>query len=145
MKDLDETDVAIVDVLKKNARLSTREISKISQIPPATVYKRMKRMEKEGVIEGYTVRLNQEKLGRKTVAYILIRTNPGADYYDIHDEIIKNEGIEDIASLTGQFDTLVKVRVHDTDELSNVIFKIRNIPAVAHTETIISLNVKRKK
>ncbi len=50
MNDIDKTDVKILDVLRSDARLSVREISKKCGVPAATVHKRMRKLEKEGVI-----------------------------------------------------------------------------------------------
>lgn len=145
MIEIDETDKSIIDVLKENSRFSTLEISKKSGIPPATVNRRMQKLTQNGVIKKFSIVLDYEKLGLETVAYILVRTRPGADYYAIADEAAKYESVEDIASLTGQFDTLVKVRVKDNKDLSHFIFSfVRNLPSVAQTETLIVLNPERQ-
>ena len=124
MDALDKQNKAIIDVLKKSGRLSTRDIAKKSGVPAATVYKRMKKMEEEGIIEGYTVVLNQEKLGRETLAYMLIRTKPGADYTTMMDDITKHEEVEDIAAISGDFDIILKVRTNNMKELDQFILII---------------------
>lgn len=134
----DKTDKVILAVLKKNARLSTREIAKKSGVPPATVYKRMKRMEAEGIIKGYAVMLDQEKLGKGVVAFILIKAKPGAEYEAMKKVIIPHEGVEDIATLAGEFDVIVKIRVGSMKELDNFVLEtIRKMPDVMQTQTLI--------
>jgi len=138
MDALDKQNKAIIDVLKKSGRLSTRDIAKKSGVPAATVYKRMKKMEGEGIIEGYTVVLNQEKLGRETMAYMLIRTKPGADYTTMMDDITKHEEVEDIAAISGDFDIILKVRTSSMKELDHFIFNyLRKFPDVTQTQTLM--------
>lgn len=138
MDALDKQNKAIIDVLKKSGRLSTRDIAKKSGVPAATVYKRMKKMEEEGIIEGYTVVLNQEKLGRETLAYMLIRTKPGADYTTMMDDITKHEEVEDIAAISGDFDIILKVRTNNMKELDQFIFNyLRKFPDVTQTQTLM--------
>ena len=146
MIEIDDIDKSILDVIKNNSRLSTIQISKRTGIPSATVNRRMRKMIKNEIIKNFSVVLNYEKLGLKTAAYILIRSSPGADFYVVLDEVIKYPGVEDIASITGPLDIIIKVRVKDTDELSRFIFNfVRNIPMVSHTETLLVLNPKRTK
>lgn len=143
MKPLEKADVLILDVLRDNARLSTREIAKLCGVPASSVYTRMKNMERNGIIEGYSAKVNKEKLGKKTVAYVLIRAKPGADQNDILEAAAKHEEVEDMAAIAGSFDIIMKVRVEDTDHLSEFLFKnVRNFKSVAQTETLITLNLR---
>lgn len=138
MYKLDDTDNAILDVLNANARLSTREIAKKSGVPPATVYKRMKKLEKDGVIERYQVVLNNEKLGRDTLAYILVRMRPDADYTAMMKEITKHQGVEDIAALAGEFDVFLKVRTSSVKELDKFVFRyLRKFQDITQTHTMV--------
>ncbi len=138
MYKLDETDVAILDVLRKNARLSTREIAKKSRVPAATVYKRMKKLENDGVIEGYSAIINNDKLGKDTLAYILVRTKPEADYTSMMKDIKTQEGVEDIAALAGEFDIFLKVRTRSVKELDAFVFRyLRRFQEVTQTHTMV--------
>ena len=58
---LDKTDYAILEVLRDNSRLSVREIAARVHRSPTPIFDRLRRMESEGVIEKYTVRLNDDK------------------------------------------------------------------------------------
>jgi len=143
MIEIDEFDKSILDVVRHNAKMSSTEISKKTKIPAATVTRRLKRLVESGVITGYDARIDAEKLGLKTQAYVVIRSVPGADQNDILDAAMKRPEVEDMAALAGQFDILLKVRVKDTDALSEFLFKhVRNFPSVAQTETFLVLNLK---
>ncbi len=138
MYNLDETDVAILDVLRNNSKLSTREIAKKSSVPPATVYKRIRKMEKDGIIRRYSIVLDNEKLGRDTLAYVLIRTKPEADFTAMLNEIMKFDSVEDVAALAGEWDVFVKVRTKSIRTLDDfVLHKLRRFNEVLQTHTMI--------
>ena len=138
MSQLDETDKAVLGVLKANARLSTREIARKSGVPAATVYKRMKRMEADGIIKNYTVTLDNTKLGRETLAYILVRTKPGANYDAMMTEISRREEVEEVAAMAGDFDILLRIRSENMKGLDKFIFEyLRRFPDVSQTQTLM--------
>ncbi|GIO87655.1 transcriptional regulator [Paenibacillus faecis] len=60
---IDEIDIAILNELAVDARLSMRELSKKVNLSPPSVTERVRRLESEGIIEGYTIRLNRKRLG----------------------------------------------------------------------------------
>jgi len=143
MVEIDDIDLAIIDVIRHNAKLSSKQISRKCGIPAATVGRRMKRLRETGVIQGFDTRIDAEKLGMKTGAYVVIRSMPGANQNDIIGAALKRPEVIDVAAISGQFDILLKVRVKDTDQLSEFLFKhVRNFPSVAHTETFLELNLK---
>lgn len=57
---LDLTDIRILELLKENSKISMREISKLIHLSPLSVAERIKRLEEEGIIEGYTVKINHQ-------------------------------------------------------------------------------------
>lgn len=138
MVELDEADWKIINALKKDSRLSARELAKRTKISSATINRRVRRLEESGVIEGYTLSLNQEKLGRETLAYLLIRTKPGADYTAMMNDIVKHEEVEDIGAIAGDFDIILKVRTANMKELDKFIFEyLRKFPDVTQTQTLM--------
>jgi Lrp/AsnC family transcriptional regulator for asnA, asnC and gidA len=140
----DRIDMEILDAVKDNARLSSRQIARKTGIPTATVNRRLKRLIKDGVIKKFATVLDYEKLGKKTVAYILIRCKAGSDYNKLVEDAPKQDAVEDVAVTGGQFDMVVKVRVKDNDALSNFIFGyLRAFETVAQTESLIEFNYKK--
>lgn len=143
---IDETDGSIIDVIRHNAKLSTHQIAKKIGISVATVNRRLKKMHKNKIIKEYATIFDEEKLGKKTVGFILIITKPGANYNDVMDAARKHEVVKDIYATAGQFDIILKVQVKDNEELGDFIFNyVRNFPSVARTETLMALPVKKRK
>jgi Lrp/AsnC family leucine-responsive transcriptional regulator len=142
MIDIDELDKSILDVIRHNAKMPSMEISKKTGIPVATVIRRMKHLIDTKVITGFDTRIDAQKLGLRTQAYVFVRSIPGANQKDIIGAALKRPEIEDIAAIAGQFDILFKVRVKDTDALSTFLFEyVRKFPSVAQTETFLVLNL----
>jgi Lrp/AsnC family leucine-responsive transcriptional regulator len=138
MHKLDNTDERIIDVLRKNARLSLREIAKRSGVPSATVHKRMRGMEQDGTIRGYAAVLDKEKLGCGTVSYILVRSTPGADFDKMLKSINPHKAVEEMGAITGDFDVLIKIRVGSMKELDEFVMGfLRKVPEVTQTQTLL--------
>lgn len=69
---LDATDQAILELLRKNARLQWREIGEQVHLTGQAVANRIRRMEEAGIIEGYEARINEKQLGNAVTAFITI-------------------------------------------------------------------------
>ena len=71
---LDDIDLKILDLLLKDGRISHTAIGKETDLSGPSVYARVQRMEREGIIKGYTALLAPEKVERGLVAFIRVRT-----------------------------------------------------------------------
>ncbi len=147
---LDKKDEKILDVLEKNAKLSTHQISKETGIPITTVHNRIKKLEDKGVIKGYTVRLDFEKVGKTLAAYVLLTANytllkqKGLSQQELAERIKKNPGVEEVAMITGRNDMILKIRVEDVSKLDEFITKkLRNMEGVSRTQTLVVLHEVR--
>ena len=145
--EMDKKDAAILMVLKENAKLSTQQIAKRTRIPITTVHNRIKKLEKQGVIKGYTVILDNRKIGKPLAAYILVMV----DYkrlkeikksqYELAQQLLRNPAVETSAMITGASDIIIKIRCGNIDELNDfVTIYLRNVEGVEKTQTAIVLN-----
>ena len=144
---VDEKDLAIIEVLKHNSSFSTQQISKKTSIPITTVHNRIKKLEKEGIIEGYTIRLNNKKIGRPIAAYIHITVDyklmkeKKMSQHELAKKLRQRESVEEASMVAGPTDIIIKVRVKDIDELDNFVTKyLRNIEGIEKTQTMVVLN-----
>ncbi|MBI5227834.1 Lrp/AsnC family transcriptional regulator [Candidatus Micrarchaeota archaeon] len=138
MEQLDDVDWKIIHELKRDSRLSARELSKITKFSSATINRRIRKLEELGVIEAYTLALNYEKLGKETSAYVLVRTKPGADYTSMMNDMTKHDEVEDIGAIAGEFDIIIKIRVGSIKELDQFVFNyLRKFPDITQTQTLI--------
>src|SRR3989344_435648 len=143
---LDEKDKQILEILKKNARLTTKEIAKIVKLPITTVHNRIKKLENNKIITNFTVNLNYNELGKPILAFILVTVNYNIksekkiDQEELAKKIKYLEGTEDVSIVTGDTDIIVKVRLSSVDELSSYITKkLRNLEGIDKTRTLIVL------
>ncbi|MEM4603648.1 MAG: Lrp/AsnC family transcriptional regulator, partial [Candidatus Nezhaarchaeales archaeon] len=126
---LDEIDKAILRELVNDARLSFREIARRIGVSTATVASRVKRMEEEGVIKGYTTIVDVEKLGYDVAALIEIVISRGK-VVDIEDEIAKMPNVQAVYDVTGQSDAIIIARFKSRAELSKFIKKLLSMEYV---------------
>ncbi len=139
---LDEKDIAILEALQENARLTIKELSKKIGSPITTAHARLKRLEKEGYIKAYRAILDPKKLGFPTIAFIFVSftKTQGVDQRRVAETISKFPEVQEVHIITGEWDILVKVRVGSVDELGDfVVNKLRNIEGVEKTYTSVVL------
>lgn len=137
--EVDETDRRILQLLVKDARLSTREISRRIGMSPGAISERIARLEREGVITGYRAEVSAAALGHGLLAIVGIRSSHPRLTETI-DRLVKIPEVETVYVVTGEFDLLIHVRLRDNRHLSEVLFeRIWNIEGFQHSETMICL------
>jgi len=135
---LDETDVKILKTLVSDARLSLREIAKISGVSTQTVLTRMKRMEKDGVVRGYTAVLDHEKLGYQLTVLAEITVSKGK-LVEMEQAISKIGGTCAVYDVTGLTDAVVIAKFHNREELSKFTKALLSMPFINRTNTRVVL------
>ncbi len=136
--EIDDKDLAILKVLCKNSRAQISEISKITDIPRITVYNRIQRMVKEGVIKKFTAILNYKVLNLPVVAFILISFSPDfkISQRTLAKKISAMKNVEEVHIIAGEWDLLVKVRGSTVEDIGNfVVDELRNVEGVEKTLT----------
>ncbi|MEM4348671.1 MAG: Lrp/AsnC family transcriptional regulator [Candidatus Anstonellaceae archaeon] len=142
---LDERDIAILEELKKNSKLSEQKIAKKTGIPMTTVHNRIKKLQIEGIIEGYGIRLNYAKIGKPIVAFVLVKAINQADQKQLLEQIINIPCVFEAAMITGEFDILFKARVGSMDELKKVVVEtLRKQKNVGETQTMVCYEISEK-
>jgi len=135
---LDETDVKILKGLTSDARLSSRQISKNSGVSIGTVLSRIKRMEKEGVIGGYSAIVDHEKLGYQLTALIEITVSKGR-LLEMENEIARMPNVCCVYDVTGLTDAYVIAKFKGREELSAFAKRLLALPFVERTNTHVVL------
>lgn len=142
---LDKKDMEILNVLKHHAKWTTHHISKKTLIPVTTVHNRIKKLEKMGIIKGYTAILDHKKLGKAISAFVFIDVSAdNACKRSV--EILKGfEGLREVHeayTITGEHDIVMRVSVEDTDKLEEFIEKLDGIEGVQKARTFVILKGK---
>jgi DNA-binding Lrp family transcriptional regulator len=140
---LDETDERILKNLLVDARQSARQLSLKLGMSTVTVLSRIKKLEKEKIIQGYTAIIDHEKIGYSLTAIIeIIAKNDKV--MDIEDEISKFENVCGVYDITGSTDTIIIAKFKERNELSKFVKSLAVIPNVENTITHVVLNTTKE-
>lgn len=131
---LDETNVKILKMLISDARLSSRQISKKSGVSIGTVLTRMKKMEAEGVVRGYSAIVDHEKLGYQLTALTEITVSKGR-LLEVENEIARMPNVCCVYDVTGLADAFVIAKFKNREELSVFAKRLLALPFVERTNT----------
>jgi DNA-binding Lrp family transcriptional regulator len=137
---LKKKDREILKILQSNARLSVRNIAQQLNIPPTTIHSRIKKMEREGIIKGYTVILDEKKLGILAKAFIFVSLSSKykkANLNLIASKITKYPQVQEVCVISGDWDLIIKLKSNNTDEIGNFALNLRKINGVEKTFTSI--------
>jgi len=140
---VDEVDQRILDELAGNARESFRRLAVRVGVSPATVIQRVKRMEKDGIILGYSAVVDYEKMGMDFEAVVEVTITKGA-LLEVQKHIAHLPGVVSVYDVTGESDSLVIARCRSRGEFSRLVKKILAIPEVQRTNTHVILNVVKE-
>lgn len=129
---MDQRDWDIVNLLRKNSRLSNSEIGRILKISEGTVRKRISKMISDKVIKEFTVNMGVNEVE----GIVLVKIDPRKTS-NIQNEL-KNK-FHDIYEFSGRADLAVRVSCNSLDALNSSVDSIRNIDGVRGTDTLIKL------
>jgi DNA-binding Lrp family transcriptional regulator len=135
---LDETDVEILKALTFDARLSSRQIAKQCNVSIGTVLSRIKRMENEGIIRGYSALLDHEKLGYELTVVSEITVSKGR-LLEVENEIARLPNVCCVYDVTGLVDAMIVAKFHNREELGKFTKRLLAIPFVERTNTHVVL------
>jgi len=139
---LDKKDLAIIDILKTDARLSIRDIAKKTGIRPSTVHQRITNLKKAGVIEKFTIKLNNAAIGEDFIVFMMIKTKPNVL---LDNKTISNKHVKEVLGVTGEYDLLLKLKFKDVAEFNDFVIKFRKEQQVVTTLTMVATaNIKEE-
>jgi DNA-binding Lrp family transcriptional regulator len=141
---LDEIDQKIIRVLEKDARTSLRKISELVDVSLGTVSNRVKKMEKNGVIMGYSVILNPDEIGWELNVVIGLRIQKGR-LIEIQEKIAKDSRVHGVYDVTGDFDSMVIARAKNRKDLDDLSKNVLSIDGVERSITHLVLNTVKEK
>lgn len=135
---LDRTDTEILRILQKEANLTAKDIARRVNAPITTVFAKIKRMEKTGLIKEYRAVLDTKMIERGTSAFIWasFTKNGRISQRNVADEVAKLPDVQEVHIVAGDWDLLIKVKEKDVDAIGKfVVDKLRNIPGIDKTLT----------
>ena len=137
--EVDQTDVKLLRALQSDARLSYRQVAKRCGLSASTAMTRIRGLEKMGVIEGYTLRLNYEKLGYDITAITEVTISKGAIWKEAN-EISNHPGVCLFYNITGQADGIIVAKFKNRSELNDFTKWLLSKGFIERTNTHICLS-----
>jgi DNA-binding Lrp family transcriptional regulator len=139
---MDDTDRQLIALLRDDARMSVVALAARLRVARATVQNRLARLEAEGTIVGYTVRLRPEAEAHR------IRAIMGIAVEGVHGEAVRRtlRGHANVVALhttNGRWDLMAELRADTLESFDQVLTAIRSIEGIANTETSILLSTHK--
>jgi|TARA_B100000315_G_C14589923_1_gene595200 Lrp/AsnC family transcriptional regulator for asnA, asnC and gidA len=138
VRQFDELDMKILTELVKDGNASVPKLSKKIQANSSVVYSRIKRLFRRGVIERFTVEVNDEFFGYQVSALVGLNIDSKLRS-EIVNEMLHMDRIIVAREVTGRFDLLVTCRAHSLEDLHNLVGKIGELTGIHHTETFVQM------
>ena len=132
MLKLDGNDHKIIKELRDNSRLSVRQIGKKTGIRPSTVHLRIQRLIKEGVVEKFTLKLNNKAIGENFIVFMLIRA-----VKELEAKVFRNRHVKEAFGVTGEYDLILKLKFKDVEEFNDFVIKFRKEQEIRESLTMV--------
>lgn len=137
---LDEIDRTILDLLRRDARRTVTDIAGRVKLTPAPVKRRIERLERLGVIGGYTVVADRAKLGPALEAFTEVRVAGHLDIEEVVAFAVDLPEVQEAFTTTGDPDVLLRLRVDDVAHLNRVVNALRVSSKISGTKTLVVLD-----
>jgi DNA-binding Lrp family transcriptional regulator len=135
--ELDEIDRRILRELESDGRLSGRALAERVTISRANAYARFERLAADGVITGFTARVDPLKVGLTTSAYVAMTVRQN-NWRDLQAALRTIPEVRHMALVGGEFDVMLLVRAEDNNALRRVVLEqLQTIPGVLSTKTFL--------
>jgi len=140
MRELDRTDLKILDILQRSGRLSMTELADQVGLSATPCTERVRRLEREGVITGYHARVNPNAMGRSLLVFLEIKLSAksGDVFEKVRKELMLIPEIMECHLVSGDFDYLVKARLSEMSAYRHLLGEmLRRLPNSAESRSYV--------
>jgi DNA-binding Lrp family transcriptional regulator len=138
IKSLDETDSRILRILQENCRVTNNSIAKKTRLPKSTIQYRIKRLEKEGIIEGYHAQLNSAKIGKDYMTITFVQAKYGKKYYEKVGRVLAQiPGVFGVYFLLGEHDFVVLCNSDNREDFMKKLDIMYNMEEIERSNTTV--------
>jgi Lrp/AsnC family leucine-responsive transcriptional regulator len=139
----DDLDFKIINRLVANGRESFSDLGKAVGLSPHGAADRVRRLQRAGVIAGFTTLVNLANVGRALDAFIDVRLLPSTSSEAFEAFVLQLPAVQELAFVTGRFDYHVRLACYSAEDLDRTLRAIRGDGGAAQTETRIVLRASR--
>jgi len=137
---LDTIDIKILETLQENARTKRNALAEEVGLSLPSLSDRLKKLEDNGIIEGYFTKVNRKVFGYDLMAFILVVMDSSKNYEKLSEKVLKTPEILECHSILGEGSHILKALVKDTEALEKLLSQIQSWPGVTRTITSFVLS-----
>jgi DNA-binding Lrp family transcriptional regulator len=131
----------LLKLLRENSRRSVSDLAKEMGLSRSTVQQTMERLERKGVIQGYTIKVNPHYEQQRVSAYIMISAVP-KKINEVVRQLAKHHQLDMLCSISGHYDLIAQITEETTEALDKIIDLIASLDGVKKTLSHIVLSSK---
>jgi DNA-binding Lrp family transcriptional regulator len=136
---LDAKDKQLLALLQLNARTSVADLARQIHLARSTVQERIKRLELAGVIVGYSVNLNEDRLAKEGIQSRVALSLKSSYFTSVIKALELMPEVQCCETVSGQFDLMLEVDTQSPDQLDQIVERIGTLTGVERTESSIIL------
>jgi DNA-binding Lrp family transcriptional regulator len=136
-------DRKLVNALLGDGRASLRSLAEELDVSVTTVSNHLSDLEEGGIIEGYTPKVNYDKLGYDVTAVLELKVE-GSALQDVTESLTEHKQMVSVYEVTGDHDIIAVGKFTDTDDMNDEIKTLLNEPAIKESNTSVVLNAAKE-
>lgn len=144
---LDKFDLAILKVLQGDARASLQVISKRVGLSPTPCWNRIRKMEGDGVIQGYTVHIDPAAIGftETVIVQVTLDSHTDQTLFDFGKELEQIPEVLEAYLVSGDYDYYIRIAVRDTRDYERLLReRLYRIPGIRHSKSSFVLRTLKE-
>lgn len=142
---LDDRDLQILAILQTDARSSNAEIGRRLGLAPSAILERIRKLERRGVIQGYSARIDPRAVGGDLLAFVFVQVDERPSGDDIGQQLAAIPEVQEVHHVAGEDCYLIKVRCASPEELGRVLkSRLGSLPEVSRTRSTIVLGTMKE-
>ena len=140
MEVIDEIDRKMIDALREDGRRTAPMLAELIGIGRATAYHRFDRLVEQGLIAGFSARVDPHAVGWTVSAIVLVNVRQGL-WRNLREDLSRLPGVQWLGVATGRFDFIMLVRADSLEHLRDVaLYELQQIEGVRSAETVVLLD-----
>jgi len=144
---VDKFDLAILKVLQGDARASLQDISKLVGLSPTPCWNRIRKVEADGVIQGYTVRIDPAAIGftETVIVQVTLESHTDETLYDFGKSLEQIPEVLEAYLVSGDYDYYIRIAVKDTRDYERLLReRLYRIPGIRHSKSSFVLRTLKE-
>lgn len=136
---LDSTDLLLLNLLQKDAKMTHKQLSLRSNLSTTAVYERIKKLEKFGIIKRYAAVLDRKVMGQElmVIAHVRLNRHSKENITNFEQQIALLKEVHECYHIGGEYDYILKMTFSDMDAYREFMFKkLTSIPSIGNTHSM---------